>query len=320
MLRKVMAQIFGAPRRVGVAVHGFQIVYDEVTRSSVDPEFEELNNFASLRPDWYEYWPIRGFFDSNDLDEGAYYGFLSPKFAFKTGLTGRDVLAFIGENYSADVVLFSPFPDHGAAFLSVFEQACVFDPLALDVAVEFFKEATPDFDVLKMVNHSGNSVFCNFIFAKPAFWREWLSLCGRLFDAAERGTLSGRLCEFLPYTDAHGISKPVQRKVFLMERLASCILSRSSKYQVASYPIEKMHMPPSSRLVAGDLHNMDILKRAFVDSGDLGSLERFCVMQADVVWRVVSPGSPFAFQGIGSSVYSFGSQVSGVDHHAKLRL
>ena len=68
-----------SPIVVPPKVHGYQIVYDQATRSMVDPDFEPLVNEHSARPDWFEYWPIRCFFAEAEVDEAALYGFLSPK-------------------------------------------------------------------------------------------------------------------------------------------------------------------------------------------------------------------------------------------------
>ena len=61
------------------------------------------------------------------LDEGAFYGFLSPKFGSKTGLSHAQVTAFVRQHAAEhDVMLFSPQPDMGALFLNVFEQGETF--------------------------------------------------------------------------------------------------------------------------------------------------------------------------------------------------
>jgi hypothetical protein len=76
-------------------IHAFQIFYNAATRAAVDPAFQPLDNSANERPDWYGYWPILSFFEANpDLDDDAFYGFLSPLFGAKTGLTGAQVIAF----------------------------------------------------------------------------------------------------------------------------------------------------------------------------------------------------------------------------------
>lgn len=96
-----------------------QIFYDERTRAQLDPGFVPLDNTANPRPDWSEYWPIRQFFVAHTFVRDAGYGFLSPKFGAKTGLTAADVHRFIAEE-EADVFLYSPWLDQSATVLKVF--------------------------------------------------------------------------------------------------------------------------------------------------------------------------------------------------------
>ena len=115
-------------------VRAFQIFYNDRTRASLDPDFEPLDNSKNERPDWYEYWPIRTFLSENRLNDSTYYGFLSPLFFQKTGLTGKKVMDFLRQPGDADIVTFSPFPCHAAVFVNVFEQGEFFHQGLYDVA------------------------------------------------------------------------------------------------------------------------------------------------------------------------------------------
>lgn len=270
-------------------VHGYQIVYSDATRSQVDPEFMPLANDDAIRPDWFEYWPIRQFFENEELDESAMYGFLSPKFRLKTGLSGAEVVAFIESAPDADVVLFSPFPEHGACFLNVFEQQQLFEPGFLNVCQRFFCSLGDETEVSQMVHHSQSVVFSNFFFAKPHFWRMWLEVCERLVQASETGDLRESLCEGFLYEAADGVTKPAQRKVFLMERITSYLLGRPNTLRVVSYPIRRMPLFPHSRHLSGVFYEMDHLKCMFAQTGDAALLSRFRALQREVL-PVVIPG------------------------------
>lgn len=270
-------------------VRGYQIVYNEVTRSQVDPEFEPLANDNAVRADWFEYWPIRQFFAKEQIDESAMYGFFSPKFRLKTGLSGAEMVAFVESAPDADVVLFSPFPEHGACFLNVFEQQQVFESGFLDVCQRFFRSLGDETEVTQMVHHAQSVVFSNFFFAKPHFWRMWLEVCERLFQASEAGYLREGLCEGFLYEAADGVIKPAQRKVFLMERIASYLLGRPNKLRVVSYPIRRMPLFPHSRHLADVFYEMDLLKCVFAQTGDAALLSRFRALQREVL-PVVIPG------------------------------
>ena len=68
-------------------IHLHQIAYSIATLAAVEPGYRVLDNLANPRPDWYEFWPIRQFLLNEPLDDAAWYGFFSPKFGAKTGLT-----------------------------------------------------------------------------------------------------------------------------------------------------------------------------------------------------------------------------------------
>ena len=119
-------------------VRAFQIFYNDKTRALLDPDFEPLDNSKNERPDWYEYWPIRTFLSENRLSDSTYYGFLSPLFFQKTGLSGRKVMDFLRQAGDADIVTFPPFPCHAAVFVNVFEQGEFFHQGLYDVARQFF--------------------------------------------------------------------------------------------------------------------------------------------------------------------------------------
>ena len=69
------------------AIHLHLIAYSEASRLAIGPGWGVLDNLANPRPDWFEYWPIRRFLLEQALDESAFYGFFTPKFSHKTGLS-----------------------------------------------------------------------------------------------------------------------------------------------------------------------------------------------------------------------------------------
>lgn len=244
----------------------FQIAYDEATRQKVAASgFQLMDNTDNERPDWYEYWPIRRYLLSHTLRDDAWYGFFSPKFSEKTQLDYLATFNFINSaSAQADVVLFSPQPDMGANFLSVFEQAEVFDPGFIQTAKEFLATRNLNVPLESMVMDSRQTVYSNYFVAKPPFWRDWFALAEALFNIAEDKTnpLSAALCYQTNY------AQEAQRKVFLLERLASLILVMRPDYKVAAcnpynfgWSMAKFRNSPE------DTYINDALKRAFRDTG-----------------------------------------------------
>ncbi|MDN3921773.1 hypothetical protein [Roseateles violae] len=207
----------------------YQIAYSNSTLASVDPEYLLLDNLDNQRPDWYEYWAIRRFLISEHLAEDAFYGFFSPKFSSKTGLTHASVTSFVQTHApNTDVYLFSPQPDMGAFFLNVFEQAEVFDPGFIK-AFGAFLEAVgrPTRNLGGMIMDSRQTVFSNYFVARPAFWREWLALNEQLFCICEGPETALQRELTKPTSYAGG----AHRKVFMMERTASYLLSTQTHWR-----------------------------------------------------------------------------------------
>ena len=249
-----------------VPVHLYQIPYSASTLAQVEPGYRVLDNLANERPDWYEYWPIRRFLLTQTLEEEAFYGFFSPKFGRKTLLSHDDVCRFVRASAAqADVVLFSPQPDMGAFFLNVFEQAELFDPGLIECFTQFLATTGRSLPPLgSLVMDSRQIVFSNYFVARPAFWREWLALNEQLFAACEGPAtpLQQALTQPTSYPGA------AQRKVFLMERVASLLLATQPRWRsraadpfVFGWSMSRFRQHPTEAVIS------DALKIAFRDQG-----------------------------------------------------
>lgn len=239
-----------------------QIYYSEASRQGLDPGFIPLDNLANERPDWREYWPIRRYLTEHGarLDDSAYYGFFSPKFREKTGMSADAVQGFIEAlSEETDIVLFPPFFDQGACYLNVFEQAISHHRGFYPTFKSAVAEVAPDVAIESLITDSRNTVFSNFFAARPKFWREWLAANEVLFHIAESG--KGELAAGL---NAEASYQPgaVAAKVFMMERVATLLIATRPGWRVAvrdplAAPPEPLFAPFRAELVA-----MDALKIA----------------------------------------------------------
>jgi hypothetical protein len=212
-------------------VHLYHIAYNAETAASVPPGFRMLDNLSGLRNDWREYWPIRTFLLNEEMDEDSYYGFFSPRFQEKTGHTFASVSSFAAQNPGYDVYAFSPQVDMGAFFLNVFEQEELFQTGFNAACTTFFDAIGVQHDLASMVMDSRHIIFSNYFIARPAFWRAWLDLNEQLFDYCE-----GRECPVKTVmTEPTAYPGGVQRKVFLMERVASLILATDPQWRCKTY-------------------------------------------------------------------------------------
>jgi hypothetical protein len=263
----------------------YQIYYSEGTRSELDPGFLPLDNLENERPDWREYWPMRRFLSSQELDSDRYYGFFSPKFRQKTGLSAEAVHEFIRQQGgSPDVISFSPFFDQMAFPLNIVELASVRHGCA-DSFVECAAMVAPTFQMDRSVMSSLDIIYCNFFVAKARFWAEWLRACERIFEVAEQALtpLGQALNRFVMYETA---SAPA--KVFIMERIASLLLWSQPQWQVRRY--NPTLLPPLSSkfaaMVTGPtLLVLDSLKIAYARTGAEQYLAAYRQLRETVLTR-----------------------------------
>ena len=210
---------------------------------------------------------MRATFSAAPPDENEYVGFFSAKFRLKTGLTAERVSHFMASTTTTpDVFLFSPFADQSAAFYNVFEQGNWWHSGVFECSQLFLDAVGFEVDLRQLPTHSGNTVFCNYVVARPRFWRAWLGLNEQLFQIAERqiGELGRRLNSMV----LHDGRSDVPMKVFVMERVATLLLAGTSDFAVQAFNPFLLPMAFSSRQHAlPQLLACDALKIAFSRSG-----------------------------------------------------
>lgn len=211
----------------------YTILTPYTKREELDPDFLVLDNTLNERPDWFEYWPIRNFLlNKGPLDENSFYGFLSPRFREKTNLTSDAVYTFIKANSAADIILMTPSLHLTAPYWNVFQYGEACHPGLLDLATRFFKRIGHPTNLIDMVTNSRNEIYSNYMVAKPRFWRAWLEITEQLIAIAESPTDSmGReLCQVTTYRG----KTDVQIKVFIMERIPTWLLARSTDFVIVA--------------------------------------------------------------------------------------
>src|SRR5277367_2980386 len=140
-----------------MTVRIYQILNHYTPRSDLDPGFLVLDNSANERPDWFEYWPMRKFLLNESLDQQTLYGFVSPKFGFKTNLAASRVASFVESASTAtDVVLFSPGIHNNAHYLNVFQHGDAKHPGLIGVASQLTARIGLPIDFTSLVTDSRN--------------------------------------------------------------------------------------------------------------------------------------------------------------------
>jgi hypothetical protein len=198
---------------------------------------------------------------NHNLEHDAYYGFFSPSFGSKTNLSSAKVINFIRANEWADVVLFCPYFTESALFINVFEQGERSHPGLTQISQEFIDALGINVSLNALVTDSTNTVFANYFVARSEFWKKWFDVAEQLYKRAEEAwgskAASGLISDTRHQNSQTKTPQRIQHKVFLMERLATLLLSTSDAYKVASYdsldlPIYKVHFPVVRHAIACD--------------------------------------------------------------------
>jgi len=265
-------------------IYVYQIFYDQTSKAQLDPGFLPLDNTGNERSDWREYHPIRKYLLNRKLENDAYYGFLSPLFAQKTTLTADQVKSCVRENDGVDVVLFSPFFDQNAFYLNTFEQGeacCAGMTLATR---ELAKEAGVEVNLQTLVDDSTTCVLCNYFVARRSFWISWLAVAEKLYRQAETSPTGSSLL----LTQYYGL----HLKVYVMERVASLLLSTDERFTTAVYdPIKLPMLNPALRNFWREAIACDALKLAYRRLKNPRYVDAFLALRNDVYARSKTPDS-----------------------------
>jgi len=263
-----------------------QIFYDGKSQNSLDAGFIPLSNVENRRPDWYELWVIKNFLENTRLTEGAWYGFLSPKFHLKTRLRASDTHGFLKTvDPSVEAVTISYSWEQIAYFLNPFEQGDLFHPGLARVSQQFFDLIGLKVDLAKLVGHSGNSAFCNFIIAKPAYWAKWLEIATAFFDFVEKNDTA--LARELGGTTNYGsVRHQTPMKTFVQERFPSVILSTNP---FRTEVLDVSHLQPMFARLFDEhprtrrlLLTCDALKREYSESGNPDLLNAYWKLRSRI--------------------------------------
>lgn len=265
----------------------YQIAYSPESLAQIEPGYQVLDNLSNERPDWFEYWPIRRFLLTHPLNEDTLYGFFSPKFGPKTGLPYPVVQQFIEQHQAhTDVFLFSPQPDMGAFFLNPFEQGETFDTGFIGACETVLAQLGVQLPLRHLVMDSRTTVFSNYFVARPAFWREWLGLNEALFAMAEDP--QHPLHPLLTHPTSYPGS--AQRKVFIMERMASLLLLNRTRWRTrAANPFTMGWSMTRFREYPREAVISDALKIAHNENGFPEYLQAFAALRNQFIGNGPAP-------------------------------
>ncbi|NJD25015.1 MAG: hypothetical protein FIB06_06380 [Betaproteobacteria bacterium] len=216
------------------------IHYDAQTMASIPDGFKGLPNTHPSRPDIFEIEPIVRHLTESDIIDNDFYGFLSPRFFEKTGLTASDVTGISQQELSKfDIASFSPGPLYLSDFLNPVTHA---EKMHGDFTMRFkhFVSSIDKNNSLKCEEFVEARVpqrfflLSHYILARGSFWKTWAKYIS-LFIEAEASNQKLKLLLDSPcqYPGRSGI---YTYTIFILERLAGLIaFSRELKIYEACF-------------------------------------------------------------------------------------
>jgi hypothetical protein len=263
----------------------YQIFYNEQTEKKIDSGFIPMNNVENLRSDWREYWPIRHYLLSQQIQPDSYYGFFSPKFYDKTLLRSSDVYTFL-ESQSADVISFSPYFDQIAFFPNPFIQGEINHPGLLSISQNYLNYLQINIDIQRLICDQYTTIYSNYFVAKGRFWLRWLSYCETLFNLCEenRHPLAIQLNQLTNYKS----NEQVAMKVFLIERMVTLVLKLE---KFSSNCINNLVLPYAGSFLLQHHQSMvrcEALKQSYLKSENPIFLDFFHAEAKDIAEKVAN--------------------------------
>jgi hypothetical protein len=254
-------------------IHIHQIFYDAASRAALDAGYIPLDNTANERPDWYEFWVILKYLRTHRLEPGDWYGFVSPGVGWKTRLGPaliKSTLAQLPDD--RDALVLPTFFDQTAPYINQFEQG-ERRHKGLVAASEAFLRPL-GYDLSKLVSHSFNSAYSNFVIGRKPYWDKWLELAELFFAYCEKP--NSPLRDLLTIYQDDKANTPM--KVFIQERLSSVVLyfgglSVSGIDLGDQSQVVETHM--RERQTFRRLQALDQLKQAYCATGDMVYLQAF---------------------------------------------
>lgn len=268
----------------------FFIYYDDRSRAMLPECCHGIDNSNPGEHGWFEFLPILNTLESLEIKEDCFYGFFSPNFPLKTGLSIEATLEIVRQQGALhDVFIANYCWDQTAYFANIWEQGDFWHPGLLQWTQKFIDAAYPGIDVSRLVGHSYNTVASNYVIARGAFWKIWQSIA-RSFLLFLNSHEEGRKLRKRKTSYASDANQQLM-VVFIQERFASLILcTQKFRTFIVDDGVEKVIF---DKIFINDSHNKtllqtcDLLKRAYSLTNDSSMLAGWKSLQSEIRLNVM---------------------------------
>jgi hypothetical protein len=267
----------------------YQIFYDEATRKKVPSCCIPLDNTSPAELGWYEFLPMLNCLKNQTLNNEDYYGFLSPSFEYKTGISPKalyDIVERKKQDY--DVFISNYCWDQTAFFKNAWDQGEYWHPGLKEYTCAFLKNININISLDQLIGYSKNTVASNYIVANGLYWKIWLKLAIKFREFLVETEL-GRVIneQTVPYAAADNLQRV---GVFIQERFATLILSMNKfKTFIFDKDVEQIIF---DRIFVNNAINKNILqlcdqfKQYYIETSDYRFYDAWTKLQSTVQCNV----------------------------------
>ena len=224
-----------------MALAVYQIQYSDEVIGSFDPAFIRYDCRDTAEPEKRETAHMLRFYEQGiwERDGADCFGLVSPKFAGKTGISGKAFLEWIEANPGHDVYFINPFPQVAYWHYNVWTQGEFWHPGVADMADALFAAAGYSIQTRSLPRNTASSLlYSNYWVGVRAFWQAFMGFVGTLTRAVDalNDRDKERLFELAPHYS------PATYFAFVFERLFSTFLVRHDEISRLAYPYGRDEM------------------------------------------------------------------------------
>ena len=215
----------------------WQIQYDDDVLGSFDPHFLKYDCRDRPEAEKREIAHMLRFYDEGVAgSRGAvYYGLVSPKFTEKTGISGKDFVAWIDANPGYDVYFINPFPQLAYWNFNVWTQGERWHPKLIVLADKLLATAGHPIRINHLSrNTNDTAAYSNYWVGNKRFWDAYMTFVRSLDGAVDNLSRKNRSAIF---SVAPHYAK-ASYFPFVFERLFSTFLLLRNDIRFLSYPYE----------------------------------------------------------------------------------
>jgi hypothetical protein len=221
----------------------YQAYYDKKQLSSLDPEFEPLDNTKNFFPEQREY-PILFKCAQRGTDEGLdAWGYISWRRHEKMPkINGQFLIDLVNNNPGYDVYTFNPHAAESVLCVNVWEQGQKCHPHLIPIMTEMFPLLDIDPGIIYQLAPPDTMFFAQYIVAKKKFWQEYLRFLKKYVD-----NISNLSYDILQKHNSSANYQPdlkLWHFPFIIERLMpTFVLLNRDRYKVFNWQYYQKDLP-----------------------------------------------------------------------------